>query len=236
MTQVRVAPDQAPPAPAPPAAKIAQDAAANVVSTQQLTSRDIAALRARRSALSDQLKNVTDRRHEVQNILRSATTPADKAGLEQRLSYLDGRITRIEAEIDQNSSQLTSLEAMRATTSGGSTRVNNPNRGDRMDGNMVPIAICFILFVLSPIALTASRYLWKRSSAPKVVNNPESAERMLRMEQAIDSIAIEIERVSEGQRFVTRLLAEGRSPVQVGAAQPVAEAIPVGAERYGAKR
>jgi hypothetical protein len=55
--------------------------------------------------------------------------------------------------------------------------------------------------------------------------NPENNERMVRMEQAIDSIAIEIERVSEGQRFVTRLLAEGKTPAQVGASQPVAERV-----------
>jgi hypothetical protein len=33
-----------------------------------------------------------------------------------------------------------------------------------------------------------------------------------RMEQAIDSIAVEVERVSENQRFVTRLLTEGSGP------------------------
>lgn len=32
--------------------------------------------------------------------------------------------------------------------------------------------------------------------------------RLERMEQAIESMAIEIERISEGQRFVTKLLAE----------------------------
>ena len=32
--------------------------------------------------------------------------------------------------------------------------------------------------------------------------------RLTRMEQAIDAMAIEMERVSEGQRFTTRLLAE----------------------------
>ncbi|HRN53954.1 MAG TPA: hypothetical protein PK788_10685 [Gemmatimonadaceae bacterium] len=32
--------------------------------------------------------------------------------------------------------------------------------------------------------------------------------RLERMERAIESMAIEIERISEGQRFVTRLLAE----------------------------
>ena len=33
-------------------------------------------------------------------------------------------------------------------------------------------------------------------------------DRLARMEQAIDSMAIEVERISEGQRFTSRLLAE----------------------------
>jgi hypothetical protein len=37
----------------------------------------------------------------------------------------------------------------------------------------------------------------------------ESAMRLERMEQAIDAMAVEIERISEAQRFTTRLLTEG---------------------------
>jgi hypothetical protein len=39
----------------------------------------------------------------------------------------------------------------------------------------------------------------------------EVAARLERMEQAIDSVAVEVERISEGQRFTTKLLSEGRS-------------------------
>jgi hypothetical protein len=47
---------------------------------------------------------------------------------------------------------------------------------------------------------------------------------MERLEQAVDAIAIEIERISEGQRFMTRLLAEGSGPaLPVG--QKPAEAV-----------
>ena len=51
-------------------------------------------------------------------------------------------------------------------------------------------------------------------------------ERLRRMEQALDAIAVEVERVSEGQRFTTRLLADRapdvpRSPIAVpGQAMP----------------
>ena len=39
----------------------------------------------------------------------------------------------------------------------------------------------------------------------------ELAGRILRIEQAVESIALEVERISEGQRFVTKLLAEPRA-------------------------
>lgn len=42
----------------------------------------------------------------------------------------------------------------------------------------------------------------------------ERDERLARIETAVEAMAIEIERISEGQRFVTRLLAE-REPAKV---------------------
>ena len=38
--------------------------------------------------------------------------------------------------------------------------------------------------------------------------SPDVQDRMTRIEQAVDAIALEVERMSEGQRFTTRLLAE----------------------------
>jgi hypothetical protein len=50
-----------------------------------------------------------------------------------------------------------------------------------------------------------------------------SDQRLARVEQAVEAIAIEIERVSEGQRYVTKLL-DAR-------AQPLLEGVPVPARR-----
>lgn len=41
----------------------------------------------------------------------------------------------------------------------------------------------------------------------------ELAGRIVRIEQAVESISIEVERISEGQRFVTKLLAESRPQI-----------------------
>ena len=55
------------------------------------------------------------------------------------------------------------------------------------------------------------------SLQPKV---PEEVRaRLERMENAIDSIAVEVERIAEGQRFTTKLLSERATEATDGAAQ-----------------
>ncbi|MDQ6612683.1 MAG: hypothetical protein M3Y64_09650 [Gemmatimonadota bacterium] len=104
---------------------------------------------------------------------------------------------------------------------------------------MIPITIVFTIFVLCPIALSLSRLLWKRGNrAPLPLASRESELRMERVEQAVDAIAVEIERISEGQRFVTQLLSKpAPNALSVGLHSaepmriPVAEAVPAGATR-----
>ncbi|MEO6526685.1 MAG: hypothetical protein ABIP93_08695 [Gemmatimonadaceae bacterium] len=190
-----------------------------------LTLQDVTALRARRSELNSQLDAANRNRRQLSEQLRRAEG-ANKAGLETRLAALDGRIARMEGEIDAVGQRLASVDAARyAETRPPFTPGprNNPFNNVRVE----PIAIAFTLFVLSPIAISMSRLIWKRGSRmPVSAPAVESTQRLERMEQAMDAIAIEIERVSEGQRFVTRLLSE-RGGAALGAAQPAAEPLRV---------
>lgn len=44
--------------------------------------------------------------------------------------------------------------------------------------------------------------------------DPELVSRMARVEQIVEATAVEIERISEGQRFTTRLLSDDRAKVR----------------------
>lgn len=48
--------------------------------------------------------------------------------------------------------------------------------------------------------------------------SPATDERLARIEQAVDAIAVEVERISEGQRFTTKLLSEIRTPAALAEA------------------
>jgi hypothetical protein len=79
----------------------------------------------------------------------------------------------------------------------------------RVPGELIPIVlfVCVAATIIgTPIARAWARRL---ESEPRDSDQlPEVNARLQRMEQAIDSIAVEVERISEGQRFTTKLLAE----------------------------
>jgi hypothetical protein len=63
-----------------------------------------------------------------------------------------------------------------------------------------------VVIIGRPLVGAWSKKLDNESKRPAVA--PEVMTRLERMEQSIDAIAVEVERISEGQRFTTKLLSE----------------------------
>jgi len=75
---------------------------------------------------------------------------------------------------------------------------------------LVPI-VAIICGAVMAIGIPIARaYARRVESAPGGIP-PELSARLAHMEQAIDAIAVEVERISEAQRFTTKLLSE-RAP------------------------
>jgi hypothetical protein len=84
------------------------------------------------------------------------------------------------------------------------------------------VAIAAIIFgTTSATIITLARMRLKASEQRGRVTEPHIEDRLERIEQAVDAIAVEVERMSESQRFTARLLAERL---------PTTEALP-GAEK-----
>jgi hypothetical protein len=78
------------------------------------------------------------------------------------------------------------------------------------------IALIGLLAGISILAgAFAGAYFFGKSRAQRdtlnVGRDPELLARIARIEQIVESTSIEIERISEGQRFTTRLLAERKT-------------------------
>lgn len=203
-------PAQTPQAPARPTA-IRVDAGpgnpAHVIAVP-LTASEVRQVRVRRSELLDQLQRAQNRRENIVSELPGAEG-ANRAGLEQRLTLLDQRIVQLEAEMAATEQAVASAPAGALAEAGPYSSSNEP-------GAAIIIPSLLTIFVAFPIAFAYARRIWKRAPAARPL--PAESARLERIEQAVEAIAIEVERVSEGQRFVTKLLSDTtRAPASLPA-------------------
>jgi hypothetical protein len=177
-----------------------------------MTSQAIRDIRAQREELSDQLISASSRRRNLASQLANTPPGPARSGLEQRIMVLDQRLAQIESDIAATGKQLSA--APLGTTAG----MGDPFRGGDMPDNVAAVTAAFTFLVLFPIAIAFARRIWKRGSSPSAQQAQLPAQidqRLERLEQGIDAIAIEIERVTEGQRFVTRLLSESQPALKL---------------------
>lgn len=205
--------DQTPPAvptpPQPPAIPGGVTFSTSELSGRPLTQADVDALKARRNELKGQLDAAVSRRTETARSLARSEEGVAKTGIEQRLGVLDQRIVQLEQDIATNGRQLALAPGALVASSEQDGNAVSQRYGPFSSGQLTAISIVSIVFIWAPLAFAGTRIMLKRwavaKPAPQVL---ESAERIARMEQSIDAIAIEIERISEGQRFVTQLMAK----------------------------
>lgn len=159
---------------------------------------------AQRKELADQLEELQDTREElVQSLTESSVTGAGRPGVEARITALDARI----AEVDK---QLAVADAAVARAAGipGAVVEDPPVPRDGPPEEVFVLGGMFIFVVLLPLSIAYARRIWRRSAAVVTSLPQEVMDRLTRLDHAVDSIAVEVERIGEGQRFMTRVLAE----------------------------
>ena len=169
------------------------------------TAEGIRALRAQRDEIAGQLSNVTARRENLAAEIRNRSDATTRTGLESRLAVLDQRILQLETDLAMIGRQISSAPAALVELADES---EDRDQGDFEEGMA---AGAFPVFFLAASIFLYRRWRRKRQK-PVRVESGESSERLERLEHGMDAIAVEIERISEGQRFVTRLLSEAQAP------------------------
>jgi hypothetical protein len=164
---------------------------------------------AQREELADQLSNVASRRSELAQEITATTDAGVRAGLESRLAVLDQRILQLETDLATTGRQLSSAPSELVAIA---EQRNRPSGDEGWEEGFIVGG--FSALGAAVVLLFFLRRRWKRQRpAARGEIAGESSQRLERLEHGMDAIAVEIERISEGQRFVTRLLSESQSPV-----------------------
>jgi|ERR1051325_756790 DNA repair exonuclease SbcCD ATPase subunit len=171
-----------------------------------------------RSELREQLDRVQGERNDLQEQYQQASSDADKKGLDARIQTMDQRITALDKAIaDADAAVAKAAAVPGAYTEPPREAPTGPPDEAYVLGGIFMIVIAF------PIALAFARRIWKKSVQTVIQIPQELYDRFSRLDQAIDSMAIEVERIGENQRFLTKMQTEQKA-LAAGPAQRVERA------------
>lgn len=168
------------------------------------------ALRNQRQVLGQQLNRLEEQRGELNSQLQGGTVQgASRTGVENRILGIDKRVEDIEKQIASADARVASA----ASVPGAIV----PDPRENMPNNDVPeeafvLGGLFMVIVMLPLSIAMARRIWKRSTTAVAAIPGELMARLSRIEQAVDTSAVEIERIGEGQRFITKLFSENKVP------------------------
>jgi hypothetical protein len=185
------------------------------------TRADLDALGAKRGELKSQLDALTERRRELveQSLL---ARDAARGELNARIKTLDDRSARIEREILQADDAIAAGLARGVMTEPPRQQVatvppREPDIGISMERAFLFEVLPFVL-----VGFAFWQFGFKRALAKLSRPGQDQSGRLDQLQQAVDVIAVEVERISEGQRYVTKVLNE---QLQLGAGE--AQGVPM---------
>jgi hypothetical protein len=185
---------------------------------------DLAALQARELDLREAVAKL-----KAQHTVLEAQTRSGEGYLripaQTQLMQVDLELAGKQAELSSVQDRIAAAGG-RTTAPPGRTTTGQPpgqprNFLDRIDPDAITaVFVLTTLAILVPLSVAITRRLWRRPpKEPSVPALEGIGMRLERLEHAVDAIAIEVERVSESQRFVAKVLVE--RPVQVPATHAV---------------
>ena len=170
-------------------------------------------LRAQRSELTNQLDELQGTRREITSQMEELG-PGDEAhkALQNRMTEIDNRIASVDGMLAANSAQIAQAAAIPGAVveSRPIERTGPPEEAFVLGG-------IFMMVAVLPISLAYARRIWRRSAVAVTSFPRELADRLSRIEQGMEATSLEVERIGEGQRFLTRLFTEGEGARAVGA-------------------
>lgn len=174
--------------------------------------------KAQRRELNDQLEELESTRRDISNQIQQLPAGPERTALETRMTDVSGRITTVDQMLASNAASIAQAAAIPGAVVEPPPYVRS---GPPEDAYVV--GTIFMVIALLPLSIALARRIWRRSAAVVTSFPREITDRLSRMEQVAEATAVEVERIGEGQRFLTRLFTEGEGAraLGAGAAQPL---------------
>jgi multidrug efflux pump subunit AcrA (membrane-fusion protein) len=174
---------------------------------------------------------------QVQRELQQAQRELQQAQREAQQAQREAQQAQQQAQREAQQAQREAQQAVREVQAELARRAREgqavvpfppfPGSGPQIPEGAVIISVaffvmCAVIAIGVPIVRAIARRMDKRNAVAPVAD-AETRSRLERIEQAVDAIAVEVERISEGQRFTTKVISELRGLPQPDPAAALAE-------------
>lgn len=174
------------------------------------------ALKNAHNELQQQQEGLESTRRGLLRQLDQTSNDVARKGIEQRITQVDQRLAVLDRQLADNEA----LVAKAAAVPGAVVQPPpDPPRSGPPEEAYVLSGI-FMFVVLLPISIAYARRIWRRSAVAISKLPQDIYDRFARVDQSLDAIAIEVERIGEGQRYLTRVHSEQRA-IAAGPAERV---------------
>ena len=165
-------------------------------------------LEGRVTELRLKVNNLEARRDQVAEQYTRATD-VERRRLAKTMGDAQHDLTAAQIELDMTNKRYErALAESRQGTEPKIATVAPPAQRPLLTPSQMEDAGVGIFLLMLPLVLALARRIWVRTGRHPAAVGLESSPRLQRIEQAVESIAIEVERIGEAQRYTTKLLSE----------------------------
>jgi hypothetical protein len=178
-----------------------------IAGTTQPLSVRINDLRVKANDLKLRVSDLEVRKHQLGDQRRRLGADVDPSSLERQQADAEHQLAEARIQLEATNQQIGDLEVERDMSRVATLQAPPASADPFLGPEQITTIYTGGIILLLPLVLVLARRLWVRSPRREAFDL-ENSPRLQRIEQAVESIAVEVERIGEAQRFTTKLLAE----------------------------
>ena len=184
------------------------------ISTQDASAK-LGEMRAKAGELKLRISDLETRRSQLAEQRSRLPANADRSAINKQFAELQHEMTATAIQLENVNHQIEELQVERDMARAFNLQnpptpaiaIAEPPGRPLLGSEEIMVLSSGGFLLLLPFAIVLARRLWVRGGRREVLD-PENSPRLQRIEQTVEAIALEVERIGEAQRFTTKLLAE----------------------------
>ena len=172
-------------------------------------------VRAKANELKLRATELEIRKSQLGEQKRRLAADVDPSAIDKQLADVELKLASTHIELESVNEQIEELQTERDMSRAFTLAPPVPPADPFLGPEQITTIYTGGVVLLLPLVIVLARRLWVRGGRRETLDL-ENSPRLQRIEQAVEAIAVEVERIGEAHRFTTKLLTERDASARIG--------------------